>query len=1592
MAAFIASFSLLAITGEPQCPTDIGSCLYSFADTKFGEANAGEIYDNSMLCNHTNQLKKDLCSTSCPLRLTITDPPELRMQVCVQDNVFMPYLPEAHLDMFHPLNNKVVEIMAPGVPTKNTRHGCMEEDFVDKDFTGKLAVIQRGSCYFEKKFRSAKASGAVAGLMVNNAMENSVGAQLFSMSGPSNDGFLAGLVPRHHGDLIFEALDAGKKVFGKYSLNCELPEVDEDTYPTDGCPDFSLTGRCGFQEEEKDRMCDRCPLDLSFDQPYPYNRSFCLYGNDLLPRSKMNLFQLAPNFTLPMATEKDELVYLRREGVFGCQESDWKDLSGKIVFMPFPVSGCLPFKAALHAQKMGVRGLIVQTTQYHTWPMRLSGISTFLHIPVHTIAAKEMRAFRLVAERATKTPTVDNIAYLSSARFSVGPYPPRKVIEYVPVPDKIAIAESVTVEHRPDWEWSETVVVSLILIIVLGACLAYLFYRQRRDAVDLPSENNEDGFAVPLGAASMGLSLSLLLIIATVAFSLAYAAGQSSTSTAVDDGRNAAAAMYDNAVDNVKDLATRLRQNIMQRIGQGLRDTIDEAEIQVKGTRALYFGLDESWASFEKQFVTFSSYGYYSAFTPAVFTKKGFFATYNYMTDNRPDDVRRDGVNGSVAVTNNGYLYGTSQYNYVNDKPQFHSVSSLYEYQPMNMLGGGFGDPLAIVADKPKSYMQWYVTQATFPQVADINQPICVFSPLHNRDGDYLGTIETRTSLDQFGSIVTNAVSDYSLNNMTVVIFYRSDQTILATNAWVSYRRSAMVYKTTWSTVRMLYTLGNIPPVQVKAYANYVKNFTYSDWGDSKKMLGEFDQNDYWSEQPELTHFWIRVQDDKIQDTSMYRTDVEMINGGGTCDGACKGAAPNSPLGSRPLVFDGATTLNVYNNITVDMPEVASTRMKTSDGKLSNSVYAFREHTVLGNNRTWCVSYNDTVDANFWRNKCLLRDPVVTRSFTISMRIKPAELYDTDFPSTDTPRLFTDAAVGDPNVRLFANGQLYMNVLTYGCRTKAYKGGFPVGEWVTIAARINWSGRYCAVYINGRLSSYGYMTSLVSTSNPEGGYLIGDKFKGEMDDIRMFTISLSSTEILNLHREKRFLRDVAKREYFHHAQRFNYDSGSRGGLDLVAVTLLPKADIMRTVDENNRITMLNLKVQEDNTQKKLRQKSNETVMIIIVIALVSVAIFLVFNDVLTKPFATVACVMTEAAVMKVDEIEEGKSYIKELNAINRAMTLMLKNLKEYKSYMPQSLQLDGTEDEEEQTQQGLPSTGGTSIAHTAARSVLSTGSRGSGITFGSGGSTFSKGESARLHAGVAGQKRQGMALSLTKKRFTFLVVNVKDWHERIHSTTDVDLITLHSNVVQVVLGVFMFTKGIAESFSGDRFLCTFNAAKSLGTHRIAGCAAGCAINEKLSEELKLNSSISCVSGEGRLGNMGTEMMKKFTFMSPVITWGFALERYCRTWDLTFLVDSYVYEDCKQHFKVKLIDEILFPKRLRSRALKVAEIPGKKEVGDSDEWMYELEAGERSDYFKVWNEWVTAIFAENFDVCHFLLRSRSHTHPHTHTRLYHCCNR
>ena len=1554
MAALPIAFGLMVLGGEPQCPIDLRSCYYTFADAEFGHAmNAvGSRLSSSeetTLCNATNWMKRDLCFTDCPLTLTITEPPEMRTKSCLRDNSFSPYLGGNHLDRDHPLSGVEMEFVHPGEMNQQTIEGCHKSDFGNKTYAGKIVVIKRGGCYFYQKFKMASLNGAGIGIMVNNKLTNSLSSQLVSMAGVSDglDNIPSMGISRHYGDLIIDAMAQGKVVKGKITMTCEpLPELDIANYASDGCPTHSMRGSCGSRDDEEERLCEKCPIEFSVPD---MEQKVCLWGNFLVPRQSKNLFDYVN--TLPYATTDDEVVVATNLPNNGCSESDFAGLAGKIVFVD-EVESCLIFASIRMAQAQGVKAYVVMAPYTDRTPTLANGPSEFVTIPVHAMEPQDVKAFIKSAE--THGTSIANVGYsLKDISFEAGVFPPKVDVTAMPTSAPVVHVPTVMLDERSSWQWSTSVTLCLVLICIELLILSGIFYFQRKNAIELPAETGAEGISVPLGIASMGLSLSLLLVIAIVAFSLAYVAGKDSTDTAVDDGRAATESTYDNAVANVDQLSGRMRNLIVDRVLDGLDTYIDRMEACLDTTRSMYYGWDGTWNEFNTLYTMFATYGHESSgIIINLFTVQGFFANEDLKTDDRSDGRRQDGVVGDVATTNNGFLYGIQSRGYDWDLKltYLRAIHGLWEYNVSTMLGGYHGDPFAITADLPESKRVWHLSKRSFPQMEEYyKQPMSVFGAFYTRDGTYQGTIEVRSTLTRFANIVSSAISERSLENITVVVFDNTDNSVIATNVWYNYQFVGMVLKTSYEGLRELFTMENLPRVEINALAAYLNRTD-----GYKKHSGQLEQKTEFVPQDFLMQTRIGAKDGKIVDLGLENWDLEMRDG--KC-GNC--VVHDDDLGKEVIQFDGESILYLYTNLTTNTPRVAKSRISAPGEPWKSSIWEYSNLTTFSDG-TQCVAYTDYTQYSS-RTECLLRYTIPISTYTMSMRIKPAVLYDGS--ASVSPILFTDSFVGESNVRIFANGQLYMNTLALGCVTRPLEGGFPVNEWSTIAIRVN---NDCRVYINGKFHSRGYFTNTMSASRRSYPYYFGRGYKGLMDNIMMFELVLSSTEILGLHTEGKLVRNVAEREYFVETKTAP-QSTNRPGATWSVASMIPRDDIMREVDANNVETMENLRIQEENTLKKLRQKSNETIMVIIVIALASVIIFLVFNNFLTRPFASCAVVMTEAAVMKIDALPKEESFITELRAMNRAMNLMMKNLKEYKSYMPQSLQLDATDEgtDHSEEDQGTICQSGRSTrysTHSGSRS-----SRVSGSV-----SYASKAESVKFQAGMAEQKRQGMVCALSKKKFTFLCVNVKSWHERIHKLSDKEVLSLHAGLVHSVLGVFMFSKGISEVFSGDRFVCTFNTAKPLASHRASACAAAFLVQQKVRDEHVLDITASIVSGDGRVGNMGTDMMKRYSFMSTVVPWGYALERYCRAKGLSIIADSYVYEDAKQHYKVKILDEIEFTKRQKAKPIRVAELPGKRDGDGGGEWMYELEANERSDLYRSWNEWVLCIFAGKYEVLFPLL--------------------
>eukprot|EP00754_Rhynchopus_humris_P027908 Rhum_TRINITY_DN15116_c9_g1::Rhum_TRINITY_DN15116_c9_g1_i1::g.139045::m.139045 len=302
------------------------------------------------------------------------------------------------------------------------------------------------------------------------------------------------------------------------------------------------------------------------------------------------------------------------------------------------------------------------------------------------------------------------------------------------------------------------------------------------------------------------------------------------------------------------------------------------------------------------------------------------------------------------------------------------------------------------------------------------------------------------------------------------------------------------------------------------------------------------------------------------------------------------------------------------------------------------------------------------------------------------------------------------------------------------------------------------------------------------------------------------------------------------------------------------------------------------------------------------------------------------------------------------------MVLMSRNLREYKAYMPQSVLADTTEDDESDTQ-------GSTMLQTSSKPSYDAQSALGSIAARSMTNRSSLGSHVALEAGT---RRAGMALSLSRKKCTFLVLNLVDFHAKMTALSERRIVATHGKVLEKALAIVQAAKGICDGFSGDRFLSSFNGLRNLGSHRAAGCTAGVMLRDALKEEHGFETSSAVVSGDARVGNMGCEVMRKYTFVSPVLTWGYALERYARSLSYALLADHFVVPDVASEFIVRTVGQVLFEKRLADgKPLTISRVLQKREAGGNEEWMYVLEEMTAADPQTAWNKFADCVLHKNW---------------------------
>ena len=1541
------------------CSDDLWFCFSKRPDsTAFGDDYDFPARNKEAQCKAEHYLAVDSCFQEPVTQFRVTHPPELVMTLLFRKR-------GSNFYEEHPLHAKELEVVAAGGPVSTadtSRFACHASDFGDKNYTGKIVLVMRGSgCLYTPKIENADRAGAAAALEMNNYVANKYGGETTRDEGevtPTASKIVRGAIPATGGQQLLDHLDAGGSVRGMLVVKCTPPPMDRATMALDECPmiaeaNTKRVGGCADAANVQDRLCARCQAELEVGGA----PKLCLRGNDLTPRKAATQFWSSR--TLPASV--GETVYLVRPPEQGCAQSDYAPHAGKVVVVNRPLA-CSMYAAAVVARRAGVSAIIIASdssciAEKYCFPKyyRVQGPSAGFALPVHAVAWESFVPFRAAAEQMPLTPSGD-AHLLGAASVSEGAWD--EVTPAPPVPTEY-VQPRVLPESQTDFEWSATVIACLVFLVLLVAFIVGVCVRDHLER-EAPGQAEAKSFSVPLGLASTVLSVTLLVIIALTTFLLVHTAGQDSIDTAREDGRVAVGDTFENAVTNIEDLNRRWSETVTDVVHDLTLDFFMEAVKMVTMTQQTMLTYGGTWAEAERLWQPMLSVSRQSKWHLAIRTEEGFFFNKDYTTDARPDSERNDGQQ-HVSVTNNGRLYPyLHQFKYRKLVPYSYRVRTTDWWDPMQKVGGLYVDPFSLVehfTPESKKPQVWfaplYSAKLTWPTMMPV--PISVIIPVFNVVTRRLvGNVEAQVAATKLRDKLTAALRKYpNTGNMTVFVI-REDGTVFVCTRETSFSKHDRFVSDTVNSATLSLDMDSTPNLEMRAMGAYLKATNGGKLIPSNLGQGVFDQAEYYREKYDLRvmrfHFENGLQDSSPERYNAYVTggdESTMVRGGS-------------------VRFTGSEVLFISNHKSVNAWNVQGTKVGSNPFRSSFRLFNYTE----------MINGHEVVVAKDFKGVPLT--PVLTpllfqNDFTLSIDVRPeAEVPVSDEPDVvpDFPRLFSNAEDRSATVRLFANGVFYFGIRKFGCITAPVPDLLPRDEWTNIIVTVNFDVEYewyipvegvCSVYVNGKLASQKTLSRNAHTNSVSSDYEFGRRFVGQLDNTVYLNTSVNAEEAAWLHRDGQYTRSVPPRKWFYSYREVTVPGSP--DMKLTSGLLLPEEDILRSVLSNNAITRDNLAVKEANTQQDLDVKTNNTAFIITVVGLASVAIFLLFNNLLTSPFAHMATLMINAAQMRIDAVPSVQSAITELQQMQHSLRILLLNLKEYKTFLPQTLLLDVLASEHESPAEStIASECPTSMKSSVASSSVS-GSQGKaadGIT-----------------AGLE------LATALVPRRATLAVLNVKGFHGMLQKEGGRVALQLHSKWAEYMLEKFTSMRGVAEPLLGDRFAASFNGAKVTTGHQTAACS--CLYTASLHFKAEgVEVSAAAASGEMHVGNMGCPGMRKFAFISPTVSWVYTLERVACEQGWSVVTDSRTAENAGTTVLLKIVDAVLQAK-CRPTPLTVCEVMGFVAEVDQAEWMYELATLNAKDPYMTWNKFAMAVISGKWDVwLRWLLFVFIHR-PHTATR-------
>eukprot|EP01061_Rhynchopus_euleeides_P040623 TRINITY_DN699_c1_g1_i18.p1 TRINITY_DN699_c1_g1~~TRINITY_DN699_c1_g1_i18.p1 ORF type:complete len:921 (+),score=231.87 TRINITY_DN699_c1_g1_i18:367-2763(+) len=395
---------------------------------------------------------------------------------------------------------------------------------------------------------------------------------------------------------------------------------------------------------------------------------------------------------------------------------------------------------------------------------------------------------------------------------------------------------------------------------------------------------------------------------------------------------------------------------------------------------------------------------------------------------------------------------------------------------------------------------------------------------------------------------------------------------------------------------------------------------------------------------------------------------------------------------------------------------------------------------------------------------------------------------------------------------------------------------------------------------------------------------------------------------------------------------FVTQKSTRGKLVWYVSLLVPRGTVMESID----LSMASIRTDSARAKADSTQQQQDVYIMIGCVMAGAVggmlAISAVVARLVTGPIHKLQHDMHCVAQMNLDAVDAdaAAASISEVAGMQESFMAMVRNLTEYRNYMPDSLLLNEDMASEEDAGTVCASEG-KSRKNDSASAMSSRSSHDS-------------------------TKLKDVALVMKRRQVTVVWFNIRGWHSMTKGLADAEVMRLNADVMSALLLPVRENGGIQDGFFGDHLAGAFNAFSTCAHHKTsAALAASHARDSIIRLDLKGNASLSSAvaTGATRIGHLGCAGMKRVTILGHVMPFAAALERYNSCFCMQGLADAQVATANAREFDTKQRGFVKY-RKLGDNPLPVFELFLRGTAVQNDEWMYEMEALEASNPHVHWN--------------------------------------